>query len=62
MTPKIILHTQIKDIESKVERESAIVGEPLLWDIDGPGKSLFASSKFNLCAAEPGSTLPLQTV
>ena len=37
VTPRIILNTQIEDIESGIKRETAIVGEPLIWDIEGPG-------------------------
>ena len=37
ITPRIILNTAIVDIESGVKRETAMVGEPLIWDIEGPG-------------------------
>ena len=45
VTPKIILNTQLEDIESGVERQTAIVGEPLLWEIDGPGKQRSADEQ-----------------
>ena len=38
VTPKITLTTQLEDIESGIERTTAIVGEPLLWEIEGPGE------------------------
>ena len=37
ITPRIVLNTQIEDIETGVKREIAKVGEALLWDIEGPG-------------------------
>lgn len=39
VTPSIVLNTQIEDIETGLKRQSAIVGEPLIWEIEGPGKS-----------------------
>ena len=40
VTPMIILNTDIIDIESGVSRRTAIVGEPLNWEMDGPGETV----------------------
>ena len=39
VTPRILLTAQLEDIESGIERTTALVGEALLWEIEGPGTS-----------------------
>ena len=43
VTPRIILQTHLEDIESGMQKTTAIVGEPILWEMDGPGTPLSLS-------------------
>ena len=38
VTPRIILDTEIQDIDSGFQRTRAQIGELLRWEIDGPGR------------------------
>ena len=38
VTPKILLTTQFEDMETGDVKEVALVGESVMWEIEGPGE------------------------